>query len=637
MSELNVERKYKKLTHIEHILLRPERHLGSIRSAKVDTWVYNPETRKVDFKKDFEYCPALIKQFDEIIINSVDHSKTPEGKSLNEIRVNINRINNCITVQDNGGIPVVKHKEHDEWIPEMLFGSLFAGSNFNDDDEDYNNKQSGGQNGEGASLVNVFSKWFRVDTCDGVKKFSQIFENNLSKRSNPIISKNRNHGTVISWIPDYERLGLKDLQTNDILMMFRRVFEVAACNPKLKIFLNGERVAVDKFSNFVGFFGDNIAVDETPDWLVGVGESAGQFTHYSYVNSIATHVGGPHIDYVADQIINAVRPELEKHFKTQLKPAMIKNHMTLFISANIDNPRFDSQTKERMTTPVSQFGSTYKVSSKLINKAKAVIKAGLQVEISALRNDKQSSEDKKIEDEIAKRSFRDIPKYYPATERNDRSKCVVMLTEGDSASNPILSVRNTKTQGLFTLRGKSLNVMNATKSALLQNKEIQNLCVVLGGVKLFKPLDFSKLRYQHVIISTDADVDGMHIRGLITNLFYLSWPEFIKQGRLRIFRTPCYRVWYRNETLEFTTTEEYEQWVADNNNPKHESKFVKGIGGNSSKDFKKYLDDLDKYTDVVTIDEAAEESLRLAFDDSLSDERKNWFSDFNIFQTGDQE
>lgn len=627
----NIERKYKKLSHIEHILLRPERHLGTIRSVQADTWVYDPSSDKIVVKPAFDYSPALLKQFDEIIINSVDHSKTKEGKHLNEIRVNIQKISGMISVQDNGGIPVVKHPEHNEWIPEMLFGSLFAGSNFNDDDEEFNNKQGGGQNGEGASLVNVFSTYFRVETSDGKNSYSQIFKNNLSERSVPVIKPSRNKGTTISWCPDYQRLGMTCLDENNLMMLYRRVFEVSACNPKIKIFLNGRLINVSRFSQFVSYFGDSVCVEETPDWVVGVGATDNGFVHYSYVNSIATRLGGPHVDYIVDQIVNAVRPDLEKAFKTTLKPAMIKNHLKLFLSANIDNPRFDSQTKECMTTPVSLFGTSYRISNKLVTKAKAIIKAGLTEEIAALRNDKQDAENKRIEDEISKRNVNNIPKYYPATKKGDRSKCVVLLTEGDSASNPILSVRDTVNIGVFTMRGKGLNITKASKTDLLKNAEIQNLCALMGGIKLFHKIDIAKSRYRDVIIATDPDEDGKHIRGLVTNLFCTCWPDFVKSGHLKIFRSPYVRIWVKDQVIEFITQEEYDEWLAKNPGVKHKSKLLKGLGGNSTSDFSKYFDNLEKYCDVIVYDENAMESLDKAFG-SNTEVRKEWFADVNIFK-----
>lgn len=632
---IDIERKYKKLTHIEHILLRPERHLGSIRSAVGTTWIYDPIKDQVIFKDNFEYSPALIKQFDEIITNSVDHSKTPEGKGLTEITITVSPMNGQIIVADNGGIPVVKHGETKEWLPEMLFGSLYAGSNFNDDDEEYNNKKSGGQNGEGASLVNVFSKWFRVTTNDGKKSYTQTFEDNLSKRSNPVISNLNAPGTSIAWIPDYARLGVKGLDQNNLLMIYRRAFEVAACNPCLKVILNGKQIRIDRFGHFVDYFCQGSSVDETEEWSVAVAPSQGTFVHASYVNSIATHIGGPHVDYVADQIVAAIRPQLEKKFKTELRPAMIKNHMMLFISADINNPRFDSQTKERMTTPVSQFGTTYKPSERLIRKALEFVGAGLSKELASLRNDKEDEEFEKAKKDIIKRDYRDIEKYHPATKRGDRSKCILVLTEGDSASNPILNARNTETIGLFPLRGKSINCRNATRSKIMANEEFKNLCTIHGGAVPGQPLDTK--RYPFTLIATDADDDGIHIRGLLINLYCTYWPEYVRQGRLKLLRTPFLRLWAGKEMYEFMNQDEYNAFLKTPAAKKiTKKKYLKGLGGNSTEDFKRILNNLDAYTTTVVLDDEYETALNNGFSEAASDYRKTWFSDVCLFESEDE-
>uniref|UniRef100_A0AAU8L0G8 DNA topoisomerase 2 n=1 Tax=Serratia phage Kevin TaxID=3161161 RepID=A0AAU8L0G8_9CAUD len=633
MTDINVGRKYKRLDHIQHILLRPERHLGSIRSAKLDTWVYDPSKDKVVFKTDFEYSPALVKQFDEIITNCVDHSKTPEGSHLNEITVTVTPMTGQIIIADNGGIPVVRHPDNNEWVPEMLFGSLYSGSNFNDDDPDYNNKTGGGQNGEGASLVNVFSTWFRVSTNDGKKTFSQTFTENMSKRDLPTISNMSCRGTAVAWIPDYKRLGLERLDSNNIMMLYRRAFEVAACNPKLKVVLNGQQIRIDRFGHFVDYFCSPATVDENSDWMVGISPSAGAFAHYSYVNSVPTLVGGPHVDYVADQIVNAIRPELEKKLKAELKPAMIKNHMCLYISATINNPRFDSQTKERMTTPVSQFGTTFKPSSRLINKAKTIVFDGLKKELSALRNEAADAEmDKSIKD-ISKRDTREIEKYYPATAR-DRKDAVLVLTEGDSASAPVLAAR-TKNIGLYSLRGKFINVVNNSRAKLYGNEEFKSLCSILG-VTPGQSLDLANLRYQFVCISTDADDDGKHIRGLIILLFCTYWPEFVKAGRLIILRTPYMRCWVGKKMHEFMNQADYDVFYAENHNKITKKKYLKGLGGNSTEDFRRFLENLGDYTDVITLDDGHKAALSTGFDNEQSDSRKEWFSDVCLYTASDE-
>ena len=630
--EVVIERKYRKLTHIEHILTRPERHLGSIRSKTADTWVFNPIKNAVVQVKDFEYCPALVKQFDEIITNSVDHSKTPEGTHLTEITVTITKMNGQITVADNGGIPVVKHAESKEWLPEMLFGSLFAGSNFNDDDPEYNNKTAGGQNGEGASLVNVFSKRFTVTTSDGKKTFNQIFEANMSQRSTPMISNVAGKGTSISWIPDYPRLGLTGLDENNLLMLFRRAFEVAACNPRLKVVLNGVHLRIERFGHFVDYFSPGATIDETPEWMVGLMPSTNNtFTHYSYVNSVATREGGPHVDYVADQVVAGIRADLEKKLKTELRPAQIKNHLALFISATIHNPRFDSQTKERLTTTITQFGTSYKVSSKLVKKAYTIALEGLQKEIAALRNDEDAADIASAAKDIAKRSTRDIEKYHPATSAK-REGCTLILTEGDSASNPILAARDTKKVGLFPQKGKSLNVLRASRKDVMKNEEFKNICTIMGGIVPGQPIDLATCRYKEVVIATDADEDGKHIRGLIIMMFCIFWPDFVRAGRLKLLYTPAVRCWIGKEMFEFDNSEDYEAWLTKQTAKEIKKKFLKGLGGNSTVDFRRFLDNLHDYTVTVTMDDKYMESLKLAFDVTLSDQRKEWFSDVSIFE-----
>lgn len=637
MTNVDIGRKYKKLTHLEHILKRPERHLGSIRSSKTDTWVYNHNKGEVVFMDGLEYSPALIKQFDEIITNCVDHSKTLEGKSLTSINVTINPVNGQIVISDNGGIPVVRHPENDEWLPEMLFGSLYAGSNFNEDDDSYNNKNAGGQNGEGASLVNVFSKWFRVMTNDGKKSYTQTWRNNMSQRDDPTISVGNSPGTSISWVPDYERLGLKGLTPANTAMLYRRAFEVAACNPQLTITLNTKLIRIERFGHFVDHFYKGATVDENTDWMVSCIPSRGSFSHYSYVNSVATTVGGPHVDYVADQIVSAIRPGLERKMKTELKPAMIKNHMCLFISANIENPRFDSQTKEKMTTPVSQFGTSYKPSERLINKVRDLVAITLEVEIKALRNDQDDIETQKAVKDIQRRDFREVEKYHGATSK-DRSKCVLMLTEGDSASTPILAARGnggSKWIGLMPLRGKFLNVINASRKKMLENDELKNLCTVMGGIVPGKEIDLNTVRYPFTIISTDADDDGKHIRGLAITLYCTQWPEYVRAGRLRILRTPFMRAWVGKQMFEFMDQKEYDAFLEKYKGKEIKKKYLKGLGGNSTEDFKRYLNDLDRYTTQVVLDDDYMNALTLGFNDKESDQRKEWFSDICQFSTED--
>ncbi|AWY10121.1 DNA topoisomerase II [Vibrio phage VAP7] len=622
---------YKELSHHEHILLRPDRHVGSTKTVTKNTWIYDAKNNTVAEDK-LSWCPALAKMFDEIITNSVDFSKTPEGSHLDTIEVTLNRMNGSISITDNGGIPVAMH-ESGKWVPDMLFGSLFAGSNFNDGDDEYDNKYSAGQNGEGASLVNLFSKSFTVKTSDGKKAYTGVWKNNMSEHKEPNIrnTTNKRGFTCVQWVPDYQRLGLKKLDIDNYLMFVRRTFEIAACNPHLTVKLNSVEIQINSFRDFVRKFDTVVpAFSQGKDWQIGLLASKNGFQHESYVNSICTHSGGPHLDYVADKIVAKIRPKLQKALKVKnLAPATIKNAMHLFVNATIDNPRFNSQTKETMTTQVKDFGTKMdELDDAFIKKAYQLTLEVLDAEIAKKKAEEEAAEIDANQNEASKMDPRKIEKYVNATGR-DRSKCILFLAEGDSAAKPIKNARIGAIHGLMPMRGKFPNAMRVSRQKLTSNTEFQAIQAILGGFKIGKPMDMEKLRYAETWMATDADYDGSHIRGLIISLFYTCWPEYIKQGRLKSFNTPIYRVWKGKQMFEFFSVEEYKAWAKEN--PNHKKKYLKGLGGNSTADIRRMMLDPDKYTVTISMDEAADHYLKIAFDKDMADVRKEFFEDVTLY------
>jgi DNA gyrase/topoisomerase IV subunit B len=190
---MSIEKRFKKLDDITHVLQRPSMYIGSIKPHTAKKNVFIEDKMVVS---ELTYNPGLLKIFDEIITNSVDEHKRPESK-LDTIKVTIS--NNKIDVWDNGGIPVVKHKDENEWIPEMIFSNLKAGSNFDDSE----GRTWAGTNGVGSSLTNIFSKEFTISTCDGKNSFLQTFKNNMRERSEPVIKRKKENHTCITFIPDY--------------------------------------------------------------------------------------------------------------------------------------------------------------------------------------------------------------------------------------------------------------------------------------------------------------------------------------------------------------------------------------------------------------------------------------------------
>ncbi len=631
-SERKVEKLYKKLSHIEQILLRPDRYLGSTKPKTMETWLLKDGFAEIQWV-EVTFNPVLLKMFDEIITNSVDFSKTPEGAHVDTIRVNINRVSGSISVYDNGGIPVVSHPDYPQGLlPDMLFGELFSSSNYNEEDEELANADSGGQNGEGASLVNIFSKLFFVETDDGVRHYKRTWRNNMLDVSLPseVMNNSLGRGTTVSFIPDYAKFkGGAFMSVGDYHMLLRRAFEVAFCNPKLSIELNGKVLKVENFRGVAGMFGCGAVDDYSKDWKVAIAEAT-EFEHHSYVNSIHTWQGGPHVEYVLDKIITKARVKIKKKYKIDYKPQVVRNSISLLMFCNIKTPRFDTQTKDHLTTSVSDFGTKWEPSETFMDKAVAiVVKAMANVHGNML----QKEEDEGIantEKELKRQRAIDIEKYEPATS-SDRSKCSLFLTEGDSAAKPLLAARNTKTQGVFPLKGKSLNVINASRAKLLSNAEVKNIFAILKGINLKTgEIDEKTMRYRDVVVSTDADADGAHIRGLVIALFHKLCPSFIEQGRLKFLISPVVTAYSGTTKLEFFEEREFDQYAQLNPNVKLKNvKYLKGLGSNETSDVKRFMSD-PKYIENIEWDEAAAESIDVAFNTDRVEDRKPMFETLKL-------
>lgn len=627
----DAQKLYKHLGHIEHILLRPERHLGSTKEKSIDTWVVNLHNANLGFRwVSLTYRPVLVKLFDEIILNSVDFSKTPEGTKLTKINIMVSRLTGSISVEDNGGIPVIKHESYTKGLlPDMLFGELFSSSNYNEHDEELANSDGAGQNGEGASLVNVFSKNFTVITSDGKKRYSRTWRNNMTEAdSKPAeVVDYKGHGTTISFIPDYSRFhGPHFMTQGDEALIIKRAYEVAACNPQLEITLNGVAIRMNHFRDFSSMFRCD-AVEETPDWKVGIFKSD-SFQHHSYVNSVHTAVGGPHIDYVLDKIIEYARPKLKRAFKVDYKPGAIKGSIGLVLVCNIKTPRFDGQLKENMTTKVSDFGTKWEPTKLFLEKAAAAIIKWMSSYHEDTINKEADAALEKADSESQKVAYHHIEKYERATS-TDRSKCTLFLTEGDSAAKPILAARDTKHHGVYPLRGKILNVISASKAELAKSKEIESIMAIMKGLSLRNGVDFKNLRYQSIVISTDADVDGLHIRGLVCAAFMKLWPEFIRQGRLKFLITPVVVGKKGKTRTEFFSEDEFEQSLLSG--MKFDRvKYLKGLGSNGAEEFVDYLNNSEKYHVDFTYDEHADESMDLAFNTKRPDDRKPLFDSLKM-------
>ncbi|EXJ57517.1 DNA topoisomerase II [Cladophialophora yegresii CBS 114405] len=646
-----VSEQYQKLTQLEHIIKRPDTYIGSVERTEKQMWVYNTEQDSMEFR-EVSYVPGVFKIFDEILVNAADNKQN--DKNMNEIRVTIDREKGEISVWNNGrGIPIEIHSKEKIYIPEMIFGHLLTGSNYDDNEQ----KITGGRNGYGAKLANIFSTEFTVETSDSrqKKKYKQTWTKNMSEMGKAKITDAKGEDyTKVTFFPDFAKFGMTAMDDDLEALFKRRVYDLAGTCKGVKVKLNGSAIPVKNFRKYSEMYtkaikkerGDEAANDasdiitESPDprWEIGFAVSDGSFQQVSFVNSIATTSGGTHVNYIADQIVNRLIDVVKKKNKggAQLKPNQIRNHIFIFVNALIVNPAFTSQTKEQLTTKSSQFGSKCQVSEEFMKKV-----AKTQVIENILHFAQQKADQILKKSDGSKRSRMNNPKLTDANKAGTREghKCTLILTEGDSAKGLAMAGRSVVGPdlfGVFPLRGKLLNVRDASVDQISKNAEIQNIKNFLGLQHKKSYTDTNGLRYGHLMIMTDQDHDGSHIKGLLINFLQVQFPSLLKIPKFLVeFITPIVKVWKGDpknptQSRSFYTMPEYEAWKEAHKHEKGwENKYYKGLGTSTTEDAQQYFNDIDKHHKEFDVMQDEEASLiELAFSKKKADERKEWLRQF---------
>lgn len=491
-----IEEKYKVLDQISHVLLRPSTYLGSNKPHKSIKWIWDKENLKM-VQKELTIIPSFIKIFDEVITNSVDeHKRNPK---LNRIDITIIPDHNKISIRDNGGIPVVIHEDQNQYVPEVIFGNLMSGSNYNDDED----RLVAGTNGLGSKLTNIFSTEFLVSTCDGKNSFYQRFYNNMRDRESPKVGKSTKNHTEITFFPDLEKFGMSKIDEDHILAIEKRIYDIAGCNPSLKIYLNGSIIDIKSFEDYIKLYTQEVYFESNKDksWSVGISPSDIGFHQVSFVNSTETYDGGNHVDYILNQIISELREFFQKKHKIDVKPSELKNHIFLFVNSTIVNPSFSSQTKEKLITEIKDFGFTYQVSEKTI---KSILKSEIVQSILDWIDQKKLAEENKLARSLNKSLEKLKVEKLIDAKGKDRWKCSMAIFEGDSAAGAFRKYRDANTMGAFSLKGKFMNVSEVNNSKLIDNNEVVNIMAALG-LKLGQDISLKDLRYGRILFYTDAD------------------------------------------------------------------------------------------------------------------------------------
>ena len=648
--------KYQQKTDKQHILDNPDTYIGSVEHIDSDLWILNNEQTKI-IEKNISYIPALFKLFDEGIVNCRDHvirmqqaikNKTENSLPVSYIDISVQDDGTIVMMNDGNGIDIAEHPEYKIWIPELIFGHLRTSTNYDKTEK----KIVGGKNGFGFKLVLIWSTYGSVETVDHIRglKYVQEFKNNLDVIGKPSITKCKTKPyTKITFKPDYARLGIAGLSTDVIALLKKRVYDVAAVTDKsLKVKYNSQLVPVKNFQQYIDMYiGVANKEDQTTTrayedsgerWEYAVALSpTHEFIQVSFVNGIHTAKGGKHVEYILGQITRKLVAYIEKKKKVVVNANSIKEQLILFLRCDIENPAFDSQTKDFMNTPSSKFGSTCAVSDKFIEK---IAKMGVMDAACALTEVKENKAAKKTDGSKTK-SIRGIPKLIDAnwagTEKS--ALCSIIFCEGDSAKAGIVSGLSSEDRniiGVYPMKGKILNVRGEQTKKISENKEIAEIKKILGleTSRVYKSMeDVAKtLRYGKVLFMTDQDMDGSHIKGLGINLFQSEWPSLTQiPGFIGFMNTPILKARKGTQELVFYNEGEYDTWK--NAMQEHELKswnikYYKGLGTSTGKEFREYFEKK-KTVGFEYKGKNSDDTIDMVFNKKRADDRKEWLGEYD--------
>lgn len=636
--------KYIQLSPREHVLQRPNMYIGSISNENIEEHIY---FNNRIIKKDITFNPGLFKIIDEAIANAVD--MTIKDSTCRNIAFNYDNETGEITVFNDGndGIEIMECSNDSKiFIPEFIFSRFNTSSN-------YQNETLGviGTNGIGIKATNCFSKQFIIDIVDSRvnKRYVQVFKNNMSEILPPQITKSlKKSYCCLKFIPDYARFGVENLNLDMQNFIKKRMYDIAftstsAINGKLKIIFNKSLISVKSFNDYINLYYPEDSKAEifteaiNDNWRIGVvyvPNKINGFESVSFVNNSITLEGGSHVNIILNQILTGLMKYATDTYKTlNIRESYFKDNMTLFVDCKVKTPKFDSQSKNKLK-------NVFKVSDCPVSAGfiKKIIKSGIiksAVEFATL---KQQHELKKTDGKKTRKV--EIEKYRPAkyAGTNKSNKCWLIITEGDSAKTFALhglKIIGHDYYGVFPIRGKMLNTRDATNNQIINNVEIKNIKQILGiksGIT-YNELNINTLNYGGILILTDQDLDGSHIKGLIINFIDTFWPELAQiPGFFKTLNTPIIKAIHKTtkEKIVFYSKRKYDLWeqsITDLN--KWKIKYYKGLGTSTEKEALECFEDFNQKLLSFIWDSESENSLNLAFAKSHVTQRKEWLKNYN--------
>lgn len=636
----SIEEKYQELSEREHILERSGMWIGSTKEEESQMFLYNRDTAKMELR-DITFIPGMLKLVDEIISNSCDEYRRKDNLGLNKIEVSIALNGTMLSVYDNGGIPVVKHKTAGCYVPEFIFGRLRTSSNY-DDSEDRNVV---GTNGVGSSLSNVFSKSFIVETADKKNGITIKWKNNMGEcvdHGTP--KKTKEHFTRTTFELDFSKFDTQNkFYTKEFVeILHKRCIDAAIANPGITVIFNvydsefknisySETWKFDKFDEYIDLYSSYAENDNFTKELIYFGDSQKKVWVSPYSNLNIGFVNGAecskgtHIRAVRNEINQSINKYLLKKEKIDVNTRGIDSKYSIFMIIDVVNPAYNSQTKAELTTPVSKFkrdNSQFEVPKKFLDE---INKSEIINNVLDWYKQKSAAEDAKAIRQLNKQSGKGLkrPDKYIACSSKIKKNRQLWIFEGDSAKSGLRCGRNPEYQAGLIMRGVPPNVYDMNPVDIMKNEVFNDIVTVLG-LKWGKEFNINDLNFGKIVISTDADVDGDKICALLL-CFFNNWPELFENNIVCRNISPIIISRKGKNCKKFYSFEEFKEAEHSLNGYSH--KYVKGLGGLSNEESKEMYQQ-PKFL-YFKKDELSDSMLKKWFNKSESNERKNFLTYIN--------
>lgn len=680
------------LNPFEHALKRPDTYIGSKKTICSEEWVFDEETNSAIIREG-KYNQGLFNIVREIISNAIDNKWRSEqsGITMKKIEVALYPDTGIISVWNDGYcIPVAKEfftyrdivnkkvTSLEMYPAEVYFGSMFSGTNYNDEEV----RKTSGRNGMGAKAANVFSTMFQVEhSCPkNGKILTLVYRDNGIVRETPVLKsyRKKNGYTQISFIPDYKYFKYPSVKTpgmtkefiDQIALYSREIAMITGLSIKFTVGEKTELIKVPSLEKYAKLYhsSNKMVSIKSPlgDECVIVENSCEDETltnvpHTSFINGIRTTKGGIHVSAWSNEIVGAIVKSFNQKYnkksaKVQMKTTAkeIYPYLHMFIRSEVDKPEFSSQTKDEYVgiKDDDEILSSHPLCDKeqrkdWVSQVEAVVKKLMKWDFIQVLEERILAKMDKIsmkKESITTTRITGLGKKLDDANYAGRKPelCTLNIAEGLSAKALVNRGTGRDYEGAYALKGKLLNAINASIQAINQCEEYNNIKKIVGlrtGIDYTLEENRATLRYGTVRILTDADDDGIHIRGLLLIYFYRMFPSMIKAGIITSLSTAVVAVTFKSakrEKMFFYSNPEFRSWYAANKSGAIKKiDYYKGLGSIDIRDATKIFKTPKEL--FYEIDEMAKCSMEKGFDSKKSNARKEWISTMPVSEIYDSE